>query len=309
MSVELICSVLGLPPGRWPPDHYTLLGLEPGPIDPARVEERVLERMERLRPYQLAHPDTVTDAMNRLARALVHLTEPDTRKRPSEAGYPDAVLQPLPTPAPLPALVEEEPGASYGLVPEEPAVDVSVAGPALEVRPRRPSIRPRGDDARRQLYRRLATARRLRIAWQAAGRTLADAVRPLRQPVEAVELVVALWEIRRLADGDPSAAPPVGHTGQAGAIVGALARQANILHTFRHLLPDQRVTLAADWRAGADRIDETLRALQEHLRRPPRQRLGRALRRAGWFLVTDRLDLTLFVLGLAALGIALYRSR
>src|SRR5262249_31584520 len=50
-------SWLGLPPGPWPPDHYTLLGLPPGEADPAAVERRVLERMDLLRRHQLLHPE------------------------------------------------------------------------------------------------------------------------------------------------------------------------------------------------------------------------------------------------------------
>ena len=34
MTHERICSWLGLPPDQgWPPDHYRLLGLEPGESD------------------------------------------------------------------------------------------------------------------------------------------------------------------------------------------------------------------------------------------------------------------------------------
>src|SRR5580704_11862745 len=93
MSTELICAALGLPADRWPPDHYALLGLPVGVVDPAAVEERVLDRMERLRRYQLAHPDAVTDAMNRLAQALVCLTDPAAK-----AAY-DASLRPGSPPA------------------------------------------------------------------------------------------------------------------------------------------------------------------------------------------------------------------
>jgi hypothetical protein len=295
MSVELICSVLGLSPSRWPPDHYALLGLEPGEADAARIEERVLERMERLRPYQLAHPESVTDAMNRLAQALVCLTDPDAR-----SAY-DATLQPPPTPLP-PARPSEEDSSPYPLAPAEPVA------PAPVVLPRRvpAPARSRSDGDRRRLYRRLAAVRHLRDAWRAAGLYLADAGRRLQRPVEAVELVTALWEVRRSTDGE--AAPPIGHTGQPGSLVGALARQPHLLHTFRHLLADQRAALAADWLAAAGRIDELVLELQDRVRRRRRDRLRRALRRIGRSLVTDRLDVTLFVLGLTALGIALYRS-
>ena len=73
---ELICSCLQLPADRWPPDHYTLLGLEPRHTDTKQIEDRVQERMERLRPYQLTHAEQVTEVMNRLAQALVCLTDP-----------------------------------------------------------------------------------------------------------------------------------------------------------------------------------------------------------------------------------------
>src|SRR5262249_10321535 len=104
MSIELICSALGLRPDRWPPDHYTLLGLPPGEVDAVQVEERVLERRERLRPSQLAHPDPVTDAMNRLAQALVCLSDPAAK-----AAY-DATLRPTAAPEAPPTPLRLAPG-------------------------------------------------------------------------------------------------------------------------------------------------------------------------------------------------------
>jgi hypothetical protein len=80
MDCELICSWLRLSAGSWPPDHYTLLGLEPGEADPARIEQQVHQRMEKVRHYQLTHPEPATEAMNRLAQALVCLTDPLARQ-------------------------------------------------------------------------------------------------------------------------------------------------------------------------------------------------------------------------------------
>jgi hypothetical protein len=80
MSHELVCGWLGLPADRWPPDHYTLLGLTAGETDVDRIEERVHERLLRLRPFQLTHPDQVTEAMNRLARAFSCLTDPEAKR-------------------------------------------------------------------------------------------------------------------------------------------------------------------------------------------------------------------------------------
>jgi hypothetical protein len=80
MSHELVCTWLGLPSNNWPPDHYTLLGLPPGEPDVSQIEEHVHDRLMRLRPYQLNHPEEVTEAMNRLARAFSCLTDPTAKK-------------------------------------------------------------------------------------------------------------------------------------------------------------------------------------------------------------------------------------
>jgi hypothetical protein len=80
MSLEWICSCLQLPAGSWPPDHYTLLGLKLGEADSRRIEQRVQERMEKLRPYQLTHTEQATEAMNRLAQAFVCLTDPAAKR-------------------------------------------------------------------------------------------------------------------------------------------------------------------------------------------------------------------------------------
>jgi hypothetical protein len=75
----LLRSWLALPPGPWPPDHYTLLGLPPGHCDLAALEVLVLARMDWIRPHQLLHPELVTEGMNRLAQALICLTDPAGR--------------------------------------------------------------------------------------------------------------------------------------------------------------------------------------------------------------------------------------
>src|SRR5581483_1945611 len=80
MSHDLIRSCLQLSTDHWPPDHYTLLGLEPGDVHPQQIEQCVQERMERLRRYQLADTEQVTEAMNRLAQALVCLTDPAAKQ-------------------------------------------------------------------------------------------------------------------------------------------------------------------------------------------------------------------------------------
>ncbi len=80
MNHELICSWLGLPPGEWPPDHYRLLGLEPGEDNAELIEQRVHQRLDSVRCYQMMHPEQATEAMNRLAQAFVCLMEPAAKK-------------------------------------------------------------------------------------------------------------------------------------------------------------------------------------------------------------------------------------
>jgi hypothetical protein len=81
----LICERLGLAIENWPPDHYELLGLERGQGDPQVIEARVHERMQRVRPLQIAYPEEATEAMNRLAQAMSCLTDPAARHRYDES--------------------------------------------------------------------------------------------------------------------------------------------------------------------------------------------------------------------------------
>src|SRR5262249_47316586 len=79
-SEDLVCSWLGLPAGSWPPDHYALLGIDRAEMDARRIEEHVHERLMRLRHHQVNHPEEVTEAMNRLARAFACLTQVEARR-------------------------------------------------------------------------------------------------------------------------------------------------------------------------------------------------------------------------------------
>jgi hypothetical protein len=81
MNHELICSWLELSPEEgWPPDHYRLLGLEPGEDRTDRIEQRIHECLDTVRRYQMTYPEQATEAMNRLAQAFVCLTEPAAKQ-------------------------------------------------------------------------------------------------------------------------------------------------------------------------------------------------------------------------------------
>ncbi|MBI3986841.1 MAG: hypothetical protein HY343_07980, partial [Lentisphaerae bacterium] len=137
MEPELICKWLELPSESWPPNHYVLLGLPVGETDIRKIEDRVHDRLARLRHYQLHHPDQVTHAMNRLAQAFSCLTDPQAKKvydaslgasapvSPSKSGVvkrPESVGRPS---APAPAAV---PSASALPAP-------TVAGPSVAMSP------------------------------------------------------------------------------------------------------------------------------------------------------------------------------
>jgi hypothetical protein len=121
---NLLRSWLGLPPGPWPPDHYTLLGLAPGRSDPAAVEPLVLDRMDRLRHHQLLHPELVTEGMNRLAQALITLTDPAGKAAyDAELGLPTAPPPTAPKPVAPPKPKPAAPPKAAPLVVARPVID------------------------------------------------------------------------------------------------------------------------------------------------------------------------------------------
>ena len=75
MNQEMLCTWLGLPKTAWPPDPWTLLGLSHDVHDLPTIEERVQDRMTKLRCYQLSFPEEATEGMNRLAEAFLKLAE------------------------------------------------------------------------------------------------------------------------------------------------------------------------------------------------------------------------------------------
>jgi hypothetical protein len=80
MDHDIICSWLAIPLGTWPPDHYLLLGLQPGEDRLELIEQRVHERLDAVRRYQICRPEQATEAMNRLAQAFVCLTEANAKQ-------------------------------------------------------------------------------------------------------------------------------------------------------------------------------------------------------------------------------------
>ena len=324
---------LGLPPGPWPPDHYALLALAPGGGDLDEIEARVLDRMELLRPYQLRHPEVVTEGMNRLAQALVCLTDPVARAaydrglgiapapfevveddEPAEAAparprVPGARQQDLPY-----EVVEPEPPQTgtrpYEVVSGGPE-DVPVAEdlPPFEVLPDAP-VRPARVGRkpvklkRRTIYRRLAALRRAIRAWEALRPVFGTPGEALSTPVAVLTFLRALADARAALPGVGFAFHEAPHP---GSVVTALVRLPSALATVRGLLPSQRKAVARDWYNGyalLRRERDTLRALAWRPRR------GRHASAELARLLRDTPELLLALLALVLLvGAALQRHR
>ncbi|VTU01910.1 unnamed protein product [Gemmataceae bacterium] len=317
MDVALLRSWLALPPGPWPPDHYALLGLDRDATDPAAIEAVVLAKMDHLRSHQLRHPDLVTEGMNRLAQALVCLTDPAARATYDAGLGPSPPRPPQPLEVPfVPGLGPPEPGPPADTLPVRPAyVLVPDERPAYVVVPDDPPAAPepeplplpraaRRPRTRRELFARLALLRRVRAAWHTLRPVLADPGEPLNRPAAVLALLEAVADLqpllRRYGDDLPEG---------AGALVSVLVRQRFVLPTFRTLLPDQRRALSLDWSRGElflrgehDRLRELVRA-----GRPLRGRDRRGARLVRWAVRTP--ELVPVVLAVAWVVVALLRAR
>ncbi|QJW97767.1 hypothetical protein [Frigoriglobus tundricola] len=291
-SHDRLRAWLGLPAdGPWPPDHYALLGLVRGSGDLADIEARVLDRMELLRPHQLLHPEPVTEGMNRLAQALVCLTDPVGRADyDRELGIPAAPFEVVESePAASEPLVEVpfEPGLvppderrspAYEVVQEPPPLPYEVVptepkGPPPLPSPRKTRRRPaRGSGltpiestsvapiSRRAVYRRLAALRKALRAWENLRPVLGTPTELLATPVSVLLFVRALADARHAL---PEVKWAVRGPGTPGGVVAALVRLPHAIHAVRVLVPSQRQTVALDWRNGLDELRRERKRLRE----------------------------------------------
>ena len=319
MNTNLLLSWLNLPPGAWPPDDRTLLGIGNAPIDPFTAEKKVMELMERLRPHQLVHPELVTEGMNRLAQALVSVSmggdEPPSPRVPPPPPPPSritraptvAVFEPLdlaPTPAPnappsrgtevMPAFVEAE-------IVEAEVVEAEVvsapSAPTTKPPPRRrraPAPLPPisfalpepGDfvppSSRRKAYRELAGLRQLRRAWRRLRPSVADPSELLHGPAEVCGFLEAVLEVRAALSHRELSEKQLGSPGRT---VRLLIRQPFSLAVFRTLVVSQRRAIAGDWAAGWAAIESRSGAVRRYLRdtREHRRRNRAVVKIAKWF--------------------------
>ncbi len=267
MDTNLLRSWLGLPPGPWPPDDRTLLGLSGNPPDAAEAERRALTLMGRLRPHQLVHPELVTEGMNRLAQALLAVTAVATAPpRPTPAApLPPPRLEPEPepelaAPAVLDVVADEEPAVAESdpaapapprPAPRRPSTVLRPIPAPIPVALSEPApIGPTPAD-RRAAYRELAGLRGLLQAWDRLRLTIADPSTGLTTPGEVFEFLEGVQAVRTAAIHpglDPATVSELAPT------VAALLRQPLPLAVFRSLVPAQRQVLARDWAGARGRL-------------------------------------------------------
>ncbi len=337
MSHEIICEWLGLPAGTWPPDHYSLLGLEPGESDAERIEQRVHERLDAVRHYQMKHPEQATEAMNRLAQAYVCLTEPASKRAydaalfgtaapaavaeapPKKPERPDplawlfgpAVRPPRPSSAtPLPLSTCACMGAAAGPHPEtlqrlvataEPEEPVdSVVAAAQQSRDAR-----RGLGTKRALYHRVVATRRLLHVWEQLGQYVEPAKRRLSRSVDGPELGRLLREMRSLLRQFPRL---IGAAGQPGYLVVSLSRQDAVARGFQALDAGQREALSRDWSAGRKLIAAHRDFLRQEVRAMRKLTWKQRLSRALYAAVADQPTTFFLVVVFTALIIAVWRA-
>ena len=329
MKPDLICEWLGLPAGTWPPDHYRLLGLEPGESDAERIEQRVHERLEAVRHYQMAHPEQATEAMNRLAQAYVCLTDASSKRaydaallgtaapvavaeapavkaeRPDPlawlfgpAGVPrslSATPPPLPR-LPLPPPAQPEPLPSVETAEAEEPVDAAVVAAQQSRKARR------GLGTKRALYRRVVATRKLLHVWERLGKYVEPAKRRLSRTADGPELGRLFQEMRSLLRTFPRL---LGAAGQPGYLVVTVARQDDSARSFQALDPGQREALSRDWAAGRKLIAAHRDFLRQEVRAMRRRTWTQRLVRAAYAVVTDQ-PATFFVVLLLVLNVTLW---
>jgi hypothetical protein len=339
MSHELICTWLGLPADAWPPDHYRLLGLEPGEPDVGLIEQRVHQRLETVRRYQMMHAEQATEAMNRLAQAYVCLTDAASKKAYDLTLFGPRARSAPPPPPPPPVMRKIEPrdplvwlytpGAAGPAgepppppvrVPPPPLPEVVAAPPPEPTPPPPPPAPPpepvdpvlesarsapvrRGIATRRALYKRVARTRHLLRLWHKMRKHLEDPEKRLSKQ-EAMELAKTVEKAEEAVEDFPL----LGEAGQPGYLIVSLTT-LDRARDLRNLTLSQRESLERDWRAGLRFLEGHRDFLREELRIDRGRGRGERLVRVVRSLLNEQpICAALVLVALVAVGIAVWRS-
>jgi hypothetical protein len=159
----------------------------------------------------------------------------------------------------------------------------------------------RGLGTRRGLRDRILDTRQLLRAWQRAGKYLSKPGRKMTGPLADAELTRLLVEVFELLGSFP---PFLGHPGQPGYRVAALAEQEAAADLFRRLDADHRALLARDWADGRTLLLEHLRFLREETRALRCGACRRALRAVHWWVHDHPVWVSLALAAVVALAVA-----
>jgi hypothetical protein len=288
MNTNTLSQWLELPPGPWPPDDRTLLGL-PATFTSWDVESRALAQMEKLRPHQLMQPELVTEGMNRLAQALDNLTRESAprptlptqptasaedaaiildadllgKKRPpvptileAEVVSVPAILQSEPKRSPRPAKKKKPPRSKKVEAENE---DAPATVPLAEVVPPGVAYSPKD---RRKGYAELVALRRVMRNWEKLQPFFAAPSEKVETPSVVFGFLEAVRDCRQSVAVDADRE----WFERDGQRVLKLIRSPFCLSVFRSLVRSQRRDLATDWAAASAHLRGRYLGLREELR-------------------------------------------
>ncbi len=325
MNTELLRNWLNLPPGAWPPDDRTILALANGPATATHIEECALAQMEKLRPYQLVDPDLVTEGMNRLAQALIALTDeanrtlapvaaPQQIDREISFEVAESVDAPsLPTIAPLvlPVIYEAEIVRKPKRAPKSERkpttvelVETDAPEPTVEIP--EPHLIPAGaayvPTDRRKAYAELVALRKVIQAWEKLQPQFASPSEKLHTSAMVLGFFESVAECRHAVTVHGNTEWFEDH----GGLVLTIVRNPMALSVFRMFVRSQRRELAADWaNAAADLRGRYLGMRQTLQTTKPRHKFGTMLRETQiWMRENPEWLLTTVVLFTFAIGLA-----
>jgi hypothetical protein len=328
MKPEIICEWLGLPDDSWPPDHYRLLGLAPGEADAHLIEQRVQQRLESVRRYQMKHPEQATEAMNRLAQAYVCLTEPASKRAydaallgGAEAAVAVAESAPAFTPAPDalawlfgPALTRSRSPSSTppplarlnSLTPPEqpekpkPSEPAELIDPVIAAAQQSAPARC-GLGTKRALYKRVLATRHFLSVWNELGKYLESPTRRVSRSADGPELDRLFQEMDQLRRRFPRL---IGAAGQPGYLVVVFSEQEDAAKGIRALDVGQREALSRDWSAGRKLLTAHRDFLRQEIVAMRKLCFKDRIARAATAFFTDQPAATFIVLLVLALAFA-----
>lgn len=346
MARDLLCQWLSLPSHPWPPNHYALLELELGQGNGEEIEQRVLERMEKLRHYQLMHPEAVTEGMNLLAQAMIELTDTNVR-----AEYDRGLGIPPETVSPVEEEQSEQTPESNDLEPPAPPREITwrkwAPPPPLPPAPGEVADEPSAEpivlseleeEAAREEEPSLSVPRALldneppRIS-KTDGDPARERHRALYRRIVRARRVLRIWEtlgayledsaktftqrtqtiafMNVLGDLRPLLSTienRVGKPNEPGHLIAALARQQLVVDMFRSLLPSQREALLQDCRSANSILLEHYQSMRSEVRQLTHKNFRRRVVNPAFRHLSVHPEWLFLLLGIAALAIAFVRS-